>query len=76
MNLSSYTNNLLNSLFDDNIKIEDKAKAIEDFTNKINILKKASSGQDINAFNTFSSKQIDALITKTEKLLQKQACPI
>lgn len=36
------------------------------------MLKKASSGQDINAFNTFSAKQIDALISRTEKLAQKQ----
>ncbi|MCJ7856704.1 phage tail tape measure protein [Lachnospiraceae bacterium NSJ-143] len=70
VNLSSYTNKLLSSLFDDNIKIEEKAKAIEDFTNKINILKKAASGQDVNVFNTLSSRQIDSVISQTEKLLQ------
>lgn len=71
VNLSSYTNNLLDSIFSDK-DITEKSKDIELFINKIEMLKKASSGQDINAFNTFSAKQIDALISRTEKLAQKQ----
>ena len=71
VNLSSYTNSLLDSIFSDK-DITEKSKDIESFINKIEILKKASSGQDINAFNTFSAKQIDALISRTEKLAQKQ----
>lgn len=71
VNLSSYTNNLLDSIFSDK-DIAEKNKDIEIFIKKIDLLKKASSGQDINAFNTFSSKQIEALISKTEKLSQKQ----
>ena len=71
VNLSSYTNSLLDSIFSDK-DIKEKSKDIESFINKIEMLKKASSGQDINAFNTFSAKQIDALISKTEKLAQKQ----
>ena len=71
VNLSSYTNSLLDSIFSDK-DIKEKSKDIELFINKIEMLKKASSGQDINAFNTFSEKQIDALISRTEKLAQKQ----
>ena len=71
VNLSSYTNNLLDSIFSDK-DIKEKSKDIELFISKIEMLKKASSGQDINAFNTFSAKQIDALISRTEKLAQKQ----
>lgn len=71
VNLSSYTNNLLDSIFSDK-DITEKSKDIELFINKIEMLKKASSGQDINAFNTFSAKQTDALISRTEKLAQKQ----
>ena len=71
VNLSSYTNSLLDSIFSDK-DIKEKSKDIESFISKIEMLKKASSGQDINAFNTFSAKQIDALISKTEKLAQKQ----
>ena len=71
VNLSSYTNSLLDSIFSDK-DITEKSKDIELFINKIEMLKKASSGQDINAFNTFSAKQIDALISRTEKLAQKQ----
>lgn len=71
VNLSSYTNNLLDSIFSDKDVVE-KSKDIESFIKKINLLKKASSGQDINAFNTFSAKQIEAVISRTEKLAQKQ----
>lgn len=71
VNLSSYTNSLLDSIFSDK-DIKEKSKDIELFISKIEMLKKASSGQDINAFNTFSAKQIDALISRTEKLAQKQ----
>ena len=71
VNLSSYTNSLLDSIFSDK-DIKEKSKDIESFISKIEMLKKASSGQDINAFNTFSAKQIDALISRTEKLAQKQ----
>ena len=71
VNLSSYTNSLLDSIFSDK-DIKEKTKDIESFISKIEMLKKASSGQDINAFNTFSAKQIDALISRTEKLAQKQ----
>ena len=71
VNLSSYTNSLLDSIFSDK-DIKEKSKDIESFISKIEMLKKASSGQDINAFNTFSVKQIDALISRTEKLAQKQ----
>ena len=71
VNLSSYTNSLLDSIFSDK-DIKEKSKDIESFISKIEMLKKASSGQDINAFNTFSAKQIDALISRTEKLAEKQ----
>lgn len=71
VNLSSYTNSLLDSIFSDK-DIKEKSKDIELFISKIEMLKKASSGQDTNAFNTFSAKQIDALISRTEKLAQKQ----
>lgn len=71
VNLSSYTNSLLDSIFSDK-DIKEKSKDIESFISKIEMLKKASSGQDINAFNTFSAKQIDALISRTEKLAKKQ----
>lgn len=71
VNLSSYTNNLLDSIFSDK-DIKEKSTDINSFIKKIDLLKKASSGQDINAFNTFSAKQIDALIGRTEKLAKKQ----
>ena len=71
VNLSSYSNDLLNSIFSDK-DIKDKSADIENFIKKINLLKIASSGQDINAFNTFSTKQIDILISRTEKLVKKQ----
>lgn len=71
VNLSSYTNSLLDSIFSDK-DIKEKSKDIELFISKIEMLKKASSGQDVNAFNTFSEKQINALISRTEKLAQKQ----
>lgn len=71
VNLSFYTNNLLDSIFSDK-DIKEKSTDINTFIKKIDLLKKASSGQDINAFNTFSAKQIDALISRTEKLAKKQ----
>lgn len=71
VNLSSYTNNLLDSIFSDK-DVATKSKDIELFIKKIDLLKKASSGQDINAFNTFSAKQIESLISRTDKLSQKQ----
>ncbi len=71
VNLSSYTNDLLDSIFSDK-DIAKKSKDIETFINKISALKKASSGQDINVFNTFSTKQLDAVISKTDKLIKKQ----
>ena len=71
VNLSSYINKLLDSIFS-NKDAKEKFADIDDFIKKINLLNKAASGQDINAFNTLSAKQIDALISRTEKLAQKQ----
>lgn len=71
VNLSSYINKLLDSIFS-NKDVKEKFADIDDFIKKINLLNKAASGQDINAFNTLSAKQIDALISRTEKLAQKQ----
>lgn len=71
VNLSPYTNNLLDSIFSDK-DIKEKSTDINTFIKKIDLLKKAASGQDINAFNTLSAKQIDALIGRTEKLAKKQ----
>ena len=71
VNLSSYINKLLDSIFS-NKDAKEKFADIDDFIKKINLLNKAASGQDMNAFNILSAKQIDALISRTEKLAQKQ----
>ena len=69
--LSSYTNNLLDSLFSDK-DIADKTKDLEDFANKISALSKSLTGLDKNSLNSMNTRQLDAVIAKQEKILAKE----
>ena len=69
--LSSYQNDVLESLFSDKTAAE-KAKSIEDFTKKIFALSKALSGLPANSFDGLSTKQLDVIIGRQEKIIEKQ----
>jgi hypothetical protein len=67
-NLSSYYNDLFKGIFDNIDDVEAMSKAVDTFSHKINMLSKAGSGQNENAFNMFETSKLDTLIGKAEKL--------
>lgn len=71
VNLSSYTNNVLDSLFSDK-DIKEKTKDLQKFIDNISNLSKSLSGLNPNSFNSMNTKQLDAVISKQEKILAKE----
>lgn len=71
VNLSSYTNNVLDSLFSDK-DIKEKTKDLQKFIDNISNLSKSLSGLNPNSFNSMNTKQLDAVISKQEKILSKE----
>lgn len=69
--LSSYQNDVLESLFSDKT-VAEKTQSIENFTKKIFALNKALSGLPSNSFDGLSTKQLDVIIGKQEKIIEKQ----
>ena len=70
VNLSSYTNNILDSIISDK-DIAEKIKELEDFISNIKALSKSLSGLDSNALNSMNTKQLDAIINKQKKIEKK-----
>ena len=70
VNLSSYTNNILDSIISDK-DIAEKIKELEDFISNIKALSKSLSGLDSNALNSMNTKQLDAIINKQKKIDKK-----
>lgn len=69
--LSSYQNDVLESLFSDKT-VAEKTQSIENFTKKIFALNKALSGLPANSFDGLSTKQLDVIIGRQEKIIEKQ----
>lgn len=69
--LSSYQNDVLESLFSDKT-VAEKTQSIENFTKKIFALNKALSGLPVNSFDGLSTKQLDVIIGRQEKIIEKQ----
>lgn len=69
--LSSYQNDVLESLFSDKT-VAEKTQSIENFTKKIFALNKALSGLPTNSFDGLSTKQLDVIIGRQEKIIEKQ----
>ena len=66
VNLSSYTNNVLDSLFSKK-DIEEKTKDLQNFISNITNLSKSLSGLGNSALNSMSTKQLDSIISKQKK---------
>lgn len=71
VNLSSYTNNVLDSLFSKK-DIEEKTKDLQNFISNITNLSKSLSGLGNSALNSMSTKQLDSIISKQKKVLEKE----
>ena len=71
VNLSSYTNNVLDSLFSDK-DIKEKTKDLQKFIDNISNLSESLSGLNPNSLNSMNTKQLDAVISKQEKILAKE----
>lgn len=71
VNLSSYTSNVLDSLFSDK-DIQEKTKDLDKFIKNITNLSRSLSGLNPNSLNSMNTKQLDAVIAKQEKILEKE----
>lgn len=71
VNLSSYTNNVLDSLFSQK-DIQEKTVDLQNFINNITNLSKSLSGLGNSALNSMSTKQLDSIISKQKKVLEKE----
>lgn len=71
VNLSSYTNNVLDSLFSKK-DIQEKTKDLQNFISNITNLSKSLSGLGNSALNSMSTKQLDSIISKQKKVLEKE----
>lgn len=71
VNLSSYTGNLLDSLFSEK-DVDAKKKDLEKFIKNITNLSKSLTGLNPNSLNSMNTKQLDAVIEKQEKILAKE----
>lgn len=70
VNLSSYTGSILDSLISDK-DIAEKTKDLQKFISNIFNLSKSLSGLGSNALNSMTTKQLDAIIAKQEKIAKK-----
>lgn len=70
VNLSSYTESILDSLISDK-DIAEKTKDLQKFISNIFNLSKSLSGLGSNALNSMTTKQLDAIIAKQEKIAKK-----
>ena len=70
VNLSSYTGSILDSLISDK-DITEKTKDLQKFISNIFNLSKSLSGLGSNALNSMTTKQLDAIIAKQEKIAKK-----
>lgn len=70
VNLSSYTGSILDSLISDK-DIAEKTKDLQKFISNIFNLFKSLSGLGSNALNSMTTKQLDAIIAKQEKIAKK-----
>lgn len=70
VNLSSYTGTILDSLISDK-DIAEKTKDLQKFISNIFNLSKSLSGLGSNALNSMTTKQLDAIIAKQEKIAKK-----
>lgn len=71
VNLSSYTNNVLDSLFSKK-DIQEKTKDLQNFISNITNLSKSLSGLGNSALNSMSTKQLESIISKQKKVLEKE----
>lgn len=71
VNLSSYTNNVLDSLFSKK-DIQEKTKDLQNFISNITNLSKSLSGLGNSALNSMSTKQLDSIISKQKKIIEKE----
>ena len=70
VNLSSYTGSILDSLISDK-DIAEKTKDLQKFISNLFNLSKSLSGLGSNALNSMTTKQLDAIIAKQEKIAKK-----
>lgn len=71
VNLSSYTNNVLDSLFSKK-DIQEKTKDLQNFISNITNLSKSLSVLGNSALNSMSTKQLDSIISKQKKIIEKE----
>lgn len=71
VNVSSYTNNVLDSLFSKK-DIQEKTKDLQNFISNITNLSKSLSGLGNSALNSMTTKQLDSIISKQKKVIEKE----